>query len=986
MAPRTRKTTTSTKKSRQGQGDHVYDDGAGAGPSKSVSRKGKSAAVASIRSARRSTQNATNLKNETDEETEQAQDKVDEKNGMDVSDEDEDFQDAPSTYSSANQRSRAPVSAASSSSSSTVTTGIANGQKKKTSKSNSGSLIASSRSSANDKKRAAEEEAFPSPSLKQKYGKTIKNEDLGSFDDEDSDKDILLKHGKRKLKEDDDTEPSIPGSVSDDGSEFFMDEDDDEEEEEWEEVSISAMTREMEDDDDLVEESEELSGPWQYNAVEIVFDKPLDEIKKRATNKGITKEERMIRVLIHQTHLLCLLANGLRRNRWISHPKLSAVALSLVPDHIARTVRIVHENNPTREVNALQVLALWWRDSFVVTGPGLQSREYMDLDVVGVEAAMVVSNEECLKQRKNLQRRLLNRSGSSDVSSQLFTGICRALGLRARLVESLQACTFKVSFSKEDPALSTKSDPGSSSRWTESKKNSSKSKRKKKEEILDESDTTRGSRVVLQTPHRLPKKPTKLPSSHKSANPPVFWTEVYSATSQKWITIDPIRGIVNSPLKMHPPSSCSNNVLAYVVAYDEDNYVTDVTRRYTSMWGTTTKKLRVQPSANGFDWWKRTLSGLMNPHRTMEEDLEEEELLLAEVSERMPTKLGDFNNHPLYALERHIKKYEVLHPRIPVLGHIRGEAIYPRSCVKQVKSKENWLRRGRVIKAEETKPVKWVKSYASTVFQMRLRQQMAISGTSSSKHGLRKRQTTEDDDEENDGEVMSQAEGVSPAGGSMEDGADQIPLWGEWQTEAYQPPWVVDGKVPRNQFGRQDVFTPDMVPLGGTHLKGRNLGQVARLLGVDYVEAVTGFEFQSRRSIPVIQGIIVPTEQAELVMDAYYEIAHQRDQEAHKRKRAESLKRWRKLIKGLMTRSRLMEEYGEDGMGEDKDMWVPEDEDEDDENKRDRQSDNGTTGSVFQPPSQPGSHHPQQPEQEQRQKQPQNDADLEDSGAGFMVN
>jgi xeroderma pigmentosum group C-complementing protein len=51
---------------------------------------------------------------------------------------------------------------------------------------------------------------------------------------------------------------------------------------------------------------------------------------------------------------------------------------------------------------------------------------------------------------------------------------------------------------------------------------------------------------------------------------------------------------------------------------------------------------------------------------------------------------------------------------------------------------------------------------------------------------------------------------------------DQVALFGEWQTEPYQPPWVVDGRVPRNDYGRQDVFTSAMVPIGGTHLKGQS--------------------------------------------------------------------------------------------------------------------------------------------------------------------
>ncbi|KAF9204692.1 hypothetical protein BGZ49_004991 [Haplosporangium sp. Z 27] len=918
MAPRGKKNASSRRNATENETDFTSASpnsfSSSSSSSRSASQRGKTAIVSS-RSTRRSTRNATNLT--------QAEELK-----LDMS-EDSDFD----TISNAGPSTIRPHHAKDAANTNTTTaTAI----------------------TSNAKKRSAENQSSSANKLKQK--KLVK---------QDSDLDM----NQTPIKEEDTIETPM-GSGSDGGSEFRMDEDQSsEDEDEWEEVSVSAIVQEQQGKDYIgeeeEEEEEELSGPWQYNAVEIVFDKPLSEIKTKSKNKGITKEERIIRILIHQTHLLCLIANGLQRNRWIGHPKLSSVALSLVPGHIAEFVQ-EHHKNPTRELNALQVLALWWRDSFVVTGPGIQHHEYMDIDVVGPEAVFPTDGGEYIKQRKNLQRKLLNRSGSTDVCSQLFTAICRSLGLKTRLIESLQACSFKISPAKEGLASLVKDEAEASSSKSVSKKG-----KKKKEIELDESDTTRGSRVVLHTPHRLTKKAKKLPHNHKSADPPVFWTEVYSACSKKWIPIDPVRGYVNSPLKLHPPSSCSTNVLAYVVAYDEENYVTDVTRRYTSTWGTTTKKLRVQPAGSSkFDWWSQTMSGLTNPHRTVEKDLEEEELLTAEISERMPTRLGDFNNHPLYALERHLKKFEVLHPRIPVLGHIRGEAVYPRSCVKQVRSKENWLRKGRVVKSDESKPIKWVKSHAATIFQIRLRQQRALSGEKRDKEDLyTSNQLSNVEEEEGKGNVDDESAGFAEG----DAGVDKIPLFGEWQTEAYQPPWVIDGKVPRNQYGRQDVFTPEMVPIGGTHLKGRGIGKVAKLLGVDYVEAVTGFEFLSRKSVPVTQGIIVPTEHAELVLDAYYQIEHQRDQEAHKKRRTEVLKRWRKLIKGLMIKSRLVEEYGE----EEQDEWVPDDDNNSDGDEgraenRNRDLTGETTESVDT--------------NEESSDQNQTQAmEVEDSGAGFML-
>ncbi|KAG0055263.1 hypothetical protein BGZ83_009195 [Gryganskiella cystojenkinii] len=694
------------------------------------------------------------------------------------------------------------------------------------------------------------------PSIKQKQKKTVQEEP----DEEFIIHDEVFEEVSTPVLHVDETKEDKPKENEDD---------DEVDDEDWEEVAVPAAPQEQDQESYTNFEEgdeEEISGPWQYNAVEIVFDRPMPELKK-TPNRGITKEDRIIRVLIHQTHLLCLIANGLCRNSWISHPNLASVALSLVPSHIAEPLQTL-QRDPTREVNALQVLARWWMDSFVVTGPAIQLQEYVDIEAVGVENVMPESNGECLKKRKNLQRRLLNRSGSSDVCAQLFTAICRSLGLKSRLIESLQACPFKVTLPKDESAVQVENEAGTSASAVK------KGKRKKKEVVeLDESDTTRGSRVVIPTPHRTGKTPIKLPPSHKQA----------------------------------------------------EGYMTDVTRRYTSQWGSATKKLRVQPSGQErFDWWAQTLRGLANPNPTREEDIEEAELLQAEISERMPTKLGDFNNHPLYALERHLKKFEVLHPRMSVLGHIRGEAIYPRSCVKQVRSKENWLKWARQLKSDDLIPVKWVKSRPATIYQMRLQQQATLSGSRSGA-GKGSSQSLDNDEDMQD----NQSEAGSEDGSSG--GADHIPLFGEWQTEAYQPPWVVDGKVPRNQFGRQDVFTPAMVPIGGRHLKGRNIARIARQLGVDYVEAVTGFDFQSRRSVPVIQGIIVPTECAELVMDAYHEVSHHADQEANKKKKTEILKRWRKLIKGAMVRARLMEEYGDGVEEDDKDSWVPEDNDEDDD-------------------------------------------------------
>lgn len=64
----------------------------------------------------------------------------------------------------------------------------------------------------------------------------------------------------------------------------------------------------------------------------------------------------------------------------------------------------------------------------------------------------------------------------------------------------------------------------------------------------------------------------------------------------------------------------------------------------------------------------------------------------------------------------------------------------------------------------------------------------------------------------------------------------------------YSPPPVVGGKIRRNSFGNIDIYVPSMIPLGAVHLPLKGCAKLARRLGIDYAEAVTGFEFKSMTS------------------------------------------------------------------------------------------------------------------------------------------
>ncbi|KAG8958742.1 hypothetical protein FRC00_002338 [Tulasnella sp. 408] len=251
------------------------------------------------------------------------------------------------------------------------------------------------------------------------------------------------------------------------------------------------------------------------------------------------------------------------------------------------------------------------------------------------------------------------------------------------------------------------------------------------------------------------------------------------------------------------------------------------------------------------------------------------------MTEGMPSSMSGFKNHPLYVLERHLRREQVVHPAITI-GTFRGEPVYPRGNVVELKTAENWMRsEGREVKNGE-QPMKMVKIRASTV--------------------RRKREVE-----------VAMMEMADRGGGSSDENGVMQGLYAEWQTKFYEPPPVIDGKVPKNDFGNIDLYTPSMLPQGGIHLPYKGIAKIARKLGIDHAEAVTGFEFKQRRALPIITGIVVAEEESEVLLEAYWASEHAAEEKERQKKQERVFKRWQKLVKGLRIRQRLLKEYSVNG-------------------------------------------------------------------------
>lgn len=300
--------------------------------------------------------------------------------------------------------------------------------------------------------------------------------------------------------------------------------------------------------------------------------------------------------------------------------------------------------------------------------------------------------------------------------------------------------------------------------------------------------------------------------------------------------------------------------MSYVVAFEEDASARDVTRRYAKAYNAKMRKTRVESTKDGETWWKNVMDYYEKPFLEDRDQLEFSEFTAKSAAEPMPRNIQDFKDHPVYALERHLRQNEVIHPKRKI-GQVETgksgskknsvvEPVYRRADVHLVRSADGWYRLGRDIKIGE-QPLKRV-----TCSQKR-------------------------DESDND---LDDVSGVERA------------LYALHQTELYKPPPVVKGKVPKNAYGNLDVYVPSMIPPGGFHFRHSEAARAARILGIDCAAAVTGFEFKGRHGTAVVNGVIAALEHREALEEVIRCIEDERIQEELDRRTEGALRLWKHFL------------------------------------------------------------------------------------------
>jgi hypothetical protein len=99
------------------------------------------------------------------------------------------------------------------------------------------------------------------------------------------------------------------------------------------------------------------------------------------------------------------------------------------------------------------------------------------------------------------------------------------------------------------------------------------------------------------------------------------------------------------------------------------------------------------------------------------------------------------------------------------------------------------------------------------------------------------------------------------------------------------------------------------VPAGGKYIEKPAVLKTALSLGLPCVSAVTGFERRGLHTVPVIGGVVVLRQHAELLRDASYFVDAVKEEGRYQKRDKEMTTRWERLTRGLLSLDRLRDKY-----------------------------------------------------------------------------
>ncbi|KAH3685007.1 hypothetical protein WICPIJ_004039 [Wickerhamomyces pijperi] len=602
-------------------------------------------------------------------------------------------------------------------------------------------------------------------------------------------------------------------------------------------------------------------------------DEESDSTQAKKKASVIPKEEKQFRQDFHRILLTVMMTHGLIRNQWCNYQEIQAQLKAKVKVDSHRVEKllmgetdIISKARTTtaqgivttpmksrRFLDGLKILLTQWQKHYKISSlKGLYRYDWNEWPQTFTSKTKPVDFTR-------FKKSIIDKSrGDRDLGAQGFVILLRSYGIRARLCYSIQGgdCyDYKIRKKESDEANNSTVDQNEQETIPQRR-------------ILTLQDKIKQLRSAQA--QRI-KKPAVVKSPEMDLIYPVFWAEAWNPFVKRWITVSPhllvtIEDITNKS-QLEPPPTYHYNQLRYVLAYDNEGYVRDVTKRYAEKYYSKTRKKRITRDIQGEIWYDELLASISKPGRIKADEYEEDWFAQKAKREGMPDSIADFKSHPFYVLERDIRANEMLKKGTRPCGYIRTRgknlslSVYKREDLLTLKTARGWYQKGMVLKAG-ARPMKTKPKPPQQILN-------------------------EDDELEER-------------------------LYSEDQVELYIPPPISeDGIITKNSFGNLDVFAPTMIPTGGVLLQHPFITQAVKALGIDYAPAVTGFKFErGRRVKPQLTGVVV-WEAFKEVCESVSEQLELEDQEKQRCERElRALRGWWVVLNKLRIKKRLEKRFG----------------------------------------------------------------------------
>ncbi|XP_022182601.1 DNA repair protein complementing XP-C cells homolog [Myzus persicae] len=668
--------------------------------------------------------------------------------------------------------------------------------------------------------------------------------------------------------------------------------------------------------DDTVEEEKKRDDNYTIpEMVEINVKLPNDMKCKKGQDMENILRRRMnaickdTQVLIHKVNLLLWISYGNRLNSVLNSPEVMGSALSLVPSKKAyppkqcdlnylenyikwfsKKIKLSSKTDPLCEINVLSLTDRFSRCEAktryeliamfiaMLRSLGLNVRLVINLNAVSIKPSSEqllgplvddghnIMKPSCSKSDVDNKKKTSSKSEYFDKKSNKLENSKKELKTvnsktdnRKKKLKGSKIVYENISSSDTDDNIFVEDKKSSKSKYFNKTSNKTQTDLKKLKSVNDDKKVTKKKSKISEKIDRrvlsTDEEDHAIQNSEANDKKKVkndFWVEVFLEMEEKWFCVDVIGQRIHCIKEIY---NGTTHPMRYVLAWYNDNSIKDITKRYDPYFHTLTRKIRVDPK-----WWKTTLRPY-TPTGSAREREEDEELNKQLEEIPLPKTVSEYKNHPLYALSRHLLKFQAIYPpEPPIVGHVRNEPVYLREYVHELNGRENWLKEARVVKMGE----KWYK-------QVKARPRFDRNGVRTDPPPLE--------------------------------------LFGYWQTEPYDPPTATNGQVPRNCYGNVDLFKPCMLPKGTVHLQLPGLLRVAKKLNIDCAPAVVGFDFHAGGSHPVNDGFVVCQEYKDTLIDAWNQELEESRKREQKRYEDRVYGNWKRLVRALLIRERLKIKY-----------------------------------------------------------------------------